>query len=160
MPTGQIIPPLPELGHSEQYYVRAAHHAEKAHNELAVHAAKVGQYITLSMDAKLTWEEKLRYLRHTLNRHCVPPRIPDDSVWGFYKELQRMVRDAAGQEALRIASNEDDLYAALTQSGHTRDEIEDRAEVFFNRLVPTDECPEWFHEDDYAQLKLIRDQWI
>lgn len=159
-PTGQYIPPLPELGHSESYYVRGAHKAEKARDDLSVHGFKVGQYITLAMDSKLTWEEKLRYLKHTLNKHCVPPPIPDDSVWAYYKELERMVKECAGQEALRIASNEDDLYAALAQMGRPREDIEERAEVFFKRLVPTDECPEWFNETDYAQLKLIRDQWI
>lgn len=160
MATGQAIPPLPELGHSEAYYVRGSHKAEKLGDHLGVHAYKVGQYITLSMDSKLTWEEKLRYLRHTLNKHCIPPNIAGDEVWAFYKELQRLVRDAAGQESLRIASNEDDLYAALVQMGRDRSEIEERAEVFFKRLVPSDECPDWFHESDYAQLKLIRDQWI
>jgi hypothetical protein len=160
MPIGQVIPPMPELGHSEGYYVRLSHDAEKVRDTLAVHAFKVGQYLTLSMDSKLTWEEKLRYIRHTLNKHCVPPQIPDDSVWGFYKDLHGMVRDIAGREALRIASDEDDLYAELTQMGRGRDEIEERAEVFFKRLIPTDECPDWFHEEDYAQIKLIRDQWI
>lgn len=160
MPTGQVIPLLPQLGHSESYYCHAAHRAERMSDYLAVHACKVGQYITLAMDSKLTWEEKLRYLRHTLNKHCVPPTIADDTVWAFYKELQRMVRDTAGQEALRIASDEDDLYAVLCQMGRRREEIEERAEVFFKRLVPEDHCPDWFHEPDYAQLKLIRDQWI
>lgn len=160
MRTEQTIPPLPELGHSEGYYVRGSQRAERNGNVLKVHSYKVGQYITLAMDSKLTWEEKLRYFRHTLNKHCVPPRIPDDAVWGFYKDLQRVVRDAAGQEALRIASNEDDLYAALAQMGKHREEIEERADAFFKRLAPTDECPDWFHESDYVQLKLIRDQWV
>jgi len=29
----------------------------------------------------------------------------------------------------------------------------------FQKLVPS-ECPDWFNEEDYAQLRLIRDQWI
>jgi hypothetical protein len=160
MSASKAIPPLPELGHSESYYVRLAHRAERHEDELALHAAKVGQYITLAMDIKLTWEEKLRYLKHTLNKHCAPPRIADDSVWAFYKDLQRLVRDSAGQEALRIACNEDDLYAALSQMGKDRSEIEERAEVFFKRLLPCEECPDWFHEEDHAQLRMIRDQWI
>lgn len=160
MSAPQTIPPLPELGHSESYYVRLAHRAERHADPLALHAAKVGQYITLAMDVKLTWEEKLRYLKHTLNKHCTPPRIADDSVWAFYKDLQKMVRDASGQEALRIACNEDDLYAQLAQSGKDRCEIEDRADVFFRRMICTDDCAEWFHEDDFAQLKMIRDQWV
>jgi hypothetical protein len=43
--------------------------------------------------------------------------------------------------------------------GQTREKIEDEAEQFFARIVPG-ECPEWFNEEDYGQLKLIRDQWI
>jgi len=156
----QVIPALPELGHSEGYYVRGSQRAEKNGDGLKVHGYKVGQYITLAMDSKLTWEEKLRYFRHTLNKHCVPPRIPGDEVWCYYKELQKLVRDAAGQEALRIASNEDDLYAALTQMGRTREELEERADVFYKRIVPSEECPDWFHEGDYVQLRLIRDQWV
>jgi hypothetical protein len=160
MKTQVMIPKMPELGHSEAYYCRAAHDSEKLHDDLAHEGAKVGQYVTLAMGSTLVWEEKQRYLRHALNRHCVPPRIAEDEVWGFYKDLQNMVRDVAGQEAMRIASTEDDLYAALMAMGHPRAEIEERAEVFFKRMIPSEQCPDWFHEEDYAQLKVIRDQWI
>jgi hypothetical protein len=80
-------------------------------------------------------------------------------VWAFYSGLANLVRQHAGQEALRLASTEDDLYAARLAMGQTREHIEDEAEEFFGRLVPG-ECPEWLNEDDYNQLKLIRDQWI
>ena len=43
--------------------------------------------------------------------------------------------------------------------GQTREHIEDEAEEFFARLVPS-ECPDYYNEDDFNQLKLIRDQWI
>ena len=47
----------------------------------------------------------------------------------------------------------DDMAAAVTKPlGAT--------EVFFKRLIPCEDCPTYFHEGDYAQLKLIRDQWI
>ena len=77
----------------------------------------------------------------------------------FYRSLADLVRQYAGQEALRLASTEDDLYAARISMGQTREKIEDEAEEFFQKLVPG-ECPDWFNEEDYAQLRLIRDQWI
>jgi hypothetical protein len=154
------LPPMPEIGHPESYYSRAAHEAQKRGDTHAHEAAKVGQYVTLAMDPRLLWEDKLRYFRHALNRHCVPPRIPDDAVWTFYKDLQNLVRDHAGREALRIASAEDDLYAAYTSVGQEREKIEAKAEEFFGRLITTEQCPDWFHDEDFAQLKLIRDQWI
>ncbi len=111
------------------------------------------------MDPRLAWEEKLKYLTHALKRHCVPPPLPDDDVWMFYRSLADLVRRYAGQEALRLASQEDDLYAARLSMGQTRDKIEDEAEEFFAKLVPP-ECPDWLNKEDYQQLRLIRDQWI
>jgi hypothetical protein len=89
----------------------------------------------------------------------VPPPLPDDDVWTFYRGLADLVRQHAGQEALKLASQEDDLYAARLAMGQTREHIEDEAEEFFARLVPS-ECPDYYNEDDFNQLKLIRDQWI
>jgi hypothetical protein len=43
--------------------------------------------------------------------------------------------------------------------GQTREKVEEDAEQFFARLIPR-ECPDWFNEEDYAQMRLIRDQWI
>ena len=153
------LPPLPEIGHPESYYAKLVHRADAAGNKHAHEAYKVAQYITLAIDPHLTWEEKLKYFQHALKRHCVPPPLPDDDVWVFYRGLADLVRQHAGQEALKLASNEDDLYAARLAMGQTREHIEDEAETFFGRLCPG-ECPEWFNEDDYNQLKLIRDQWI
>ena len=59
-----------------------------------------------------------------------------------------------------MASSEDDLYAARLAMGQAREKIEDDAESFFDSLIPRDGCPEWFNEDDYETLKLIRNQWI
>jgi hypothetical protein len=112
------------------------------------------------MAPNLTWEQKLRYLTHALKRHCQPPPFPDDEVWMFYRQLADLVRQHAGQEALRLASTEDDMYAARLAMGQTRDKIMEDAEVFFGRLVPFEFNPEWFNEEDYRQLKMIRDQWI
>ena len=75
--------------------------------------------------------------------------------------MASLVRQCAGAEALRLASAEDDLYAARLSMGQEREQIEDEAEAFFGKLMGSgDQCPEWLNETDYLQLKLIRDQWI
>ncbi len=155
------LPSLPEIGHPEMYYAKLVHRADKAGNTHAHEAHKVGQYITLALDPQLTWEQKLKYFRHALKRHCVPPPYPDENVWMFYQKLADLVRQHAGQEALRLASTEDDLYAARLSMGQEHEKIEDDAEEFFTKLTGlADACPDWCNEDDWAQLKLIRDQWI
>jgi hypothetical protein len=153
------FPPLPQIGQPESYYARQAHQAERVGDRHAKEASKVGQYVTLAVDPRLSWDEKLKYFNHALKRHCVPPPLPDDDVWMFYRSLADLVRRYAGQEALRLASQEDDLYAARLAMGQTREKIENEAEEFFAKLVPS-ECPDWLNEEDYSQLKLIRDQWI
>jgi hypothetical protein len=157
----RTFPPMPEIGHPEAYYAKAVHRAERLGDPHAREAYKVGQYITLALDPNLTWEEKLKYFRHALKRHCQPPPFPDDDVWTFYHRLADLVRHFAGQEALRIASQEDDLYAARVAMGQDNEKIADEAEDFFGKICPPgQDCPEWFNETDYAQLRLIRDQWI
>jgi hypothetical protein len=152
---------MPEIGHPESWYAKRVHQADKAGQTHAHEAYKVGQYITLALDPHLVWEEKLKYFQHALKRHCNPPPFPDDDVWMFYRQLADLVRVYAGQEALRIASAEDDLYAARLSMGQDREKIEDEAEQFFSRLIPSgDECPHWFNEDDWQQLHMVRDQWI
>ncbi|HEY7087899.1 MAG TPA: hypothetical protein VH518_07395 [Tepidisphaeraceae bacterium] len=159
-PTRQL-PQMPEIGRPETFYAKLVHHADQQGDVHLHESAKVGQYITLALDPGLQWEEKLKYFRHALKRHCVPPPYPDDDVWMFYQSLAELVRQYAGVEALRIASTEDDLYAARLSMGQQRDKIEDDAETFFSRLVGRgDQCPEWFNETDWAQLKMLRDQWI
>ncbi len=153
------FPPLPEIGLPESHYARKVHEADRVGDKHAHEAYKVGQYVTLAIDPRLTWPGKLKYFQHALKRHCVPPPLPDDDVWMFYRSLADLVRQYSGQEALRLASTEDDLYAARITMGQTREAIENEAEEFFGNLVPP-ECPEYFNEEDYAQLKIIRDQWI
>jgi hypothetical protein len=153
------LPPLPEIGHPEAYYAKAIRQADAAGDRHAYEAGKVGQYISLALDQHLTWEEKQKYFAHALKRHCNPPPMPDDDVEQYYKDLAELVRQYAGQEALRLSSEQDDLFAARLAMGQTREQIEDEAEEFFLRLVPA-ECPDWFNEEDYTQIRLIRDQWI
>lgn len=154
------LPPMPEIGHPEGYYVRGAHDADKKGQLLLRESYKVGQYITLALSSRISWDDKLRFFHHALDRHATPPKILDDATWSYYKDLQNLVRDYAGEEALRLASIEDDRYAALEAMGKCRADIEELAELFFNKIICADECPPHFHEDDYRQLKMIRDQWI
>lgn len=155
------MPEMPEIGHPESYYAKRCHEADHRNDHNAHEAGKVGQYVTLALDGSLQWEQKLKYFQHALKRHCSPPPYPDDEVWMFYQQLADLVRQHAGAEALRLASLEDDLYAARIQMGQTREKIEDDAETFFGRILGSGEnCPEWFNETDWSQLKLIRDQWI
>ncbi|HEX2973606.1 MAG TPA: hypothetical protein VHP11_14825, partial [Tepidisphaeraceae bacterium] len=126
MPTQQLVlPPMPPVGRPESFYAKLAHDAERAGDAHAHEAAKVGQYITLALDEALSWDDKLKYFRHAIKRHCQPPPFPEDEVNQFYKGLADLVRQYAGQEALRIASREDDLYAARLNMGQPREGIED-----------------------------------
>ncbi len=160
MTAQRALPKMPELGHPESYYAHRVHDADRHGNAHAHEAHKVGQYITLAMNPVLSWETKMKYFGHALKRHCVPPPLPDEEIWMFYRDLANLVRENAGREALRLASLEDDLYAARLAMGQTKEKIEDEAEVFFGRLIESDPCPPWFNEGDWQQLKLIRDQWI
>jgi hypothetical protein len=161
MTQSRQFPSMPEIGRPESYYAQNVHQADRVGDVHAHEAYKVGQYVTLAMDPHLSWEEKVKYFKHALKRHCVPPPYPDDDVWMFYQQLADLVRQYAGQEALRLASLEDDLYAARVSMGQDREKIDDEAETFFGKLLGSaDSCPEWFNEPDWAQLKLIRDQWI
>src|SRR4051794_40646834 len=98
----QTLPPMPEIGHPESYYAKKVHEADRQGDVHKREAHKVGQYITLALDPHLEWEEKLKYFRHAIKRHCVPPPLPDDAVWMFYRALADLVRQYAGQEALKM----------------------------------------------------------
>jgi len=155
------LPPMPEIGRSESHYARIAQEAQKTGDTHAYEAAKVGQYVTLALQPALPWDEKLKYFRHAIKRHCQPPPLADAEVVAFYNSLRDLVRRHAGREALRIASAEDDMYAARVALGQPRRAIEDEAEEFFRRILGAgEECPEWIFEEDWQQLKLLRDQWI
>jgi hypothetical protein len=98
--------------------------------------------------------------KHTLRCHCAPPPFPDNATWAFYACLADLVRQHAGHAALRLASSEDDVYAARLAMGQPREQIARDAEPFFDRLAPRNGCPPWFAEGDYNMLTLIRKQWV
>lgn len=156
------LPPLPEIGHPESWYAKRIHDAEQNNDVHLREALKVAQYISLAIDPALDWDAKLKYFRHALRRHCQPPPFNEDpAVHDFYKSLATLVKEYCGAEALRLASAEDDNYAARLSMDQSREQIEDDAEAFFSRIIGRGtECPEWFKEEDWQQLKLIRDQWI
>jgi hypothetical protein len=109
----------------------------------------------------MSWHEKLRHFTHALNKHCHVGRPADHRVWNFYHELAVLVKTYCSQEALRIASHEDDLYAARLSMGIARDQIELDAEKFFDEIIGTGkECPEYLLPDDFVMIRMIRDQWI
>jgi hypothetical protein len=156
----RTMPDMPEIGRPEIYYAKRVREADKRGDQHAHEAYKVGQYITLALQPHLDWEEKLKYFRHALKRHCAPPPIPDDDIWLFYRNLGDLVRTYAGQEALRMASEADDRFAARLELGGDREAIEDEAALFFSKMIHEGQCPEWFHEGDWQQLRIIRDQWV
>jgi hypothetical protein len=156
----RTFPPMPPIGRPESFYSKLAHEADKTGDMHAHEAAKVGQYITLALDPALVWDDKVKYFRHAIKRHCQPPLFPDDDVWMFYKNLSDLVRQHCGAEALRLMSREDDLYAARLSMGQERSMLENEAEEFFGKIMGGEEKPDWFMETDWEQMRLIRDQWI
>lgn len=109
----------------------------------------------------MDWAQKLKYFKHALKPYCVAPPFADEQMVAFYEVLGNVVRQYAGQEALRLASEQDDMYAARLAMGQNRQDLEEEAEIFFAQLLGTgDHPPDWISEGDWKQLKLIRDQWM
>jgi hypothetical protein len=161
MPT-RHFPPLPQIGLPESYYAQMAKKADQEGNLFAREAAKVAQYITLGLDPNLDWLSKRRYFEHALRRHCVPQLLlPSHEVQQFFKNLSETVRRYSGQEALRLASREDDQYAIMSRTGVPKHVIQGKGQVFFSLLMGLESRkPDWFNEEDWSQLKIIRAQWI
>ncbi len=154
------MPKVPVLGRKELYYAQRAKQAERAGDVHSRSAYKAAQYITLALDPLLAWDVKVKYFQHALDRHCDPPPYPDDATWIFYGKLSDLVRQHAGREALRLASQEDDLYAARLSMGQRRAVIENDAERFFAQFAAREACPNWLNEAAFEQLKILRNHWI
>ena len=155
------LPPLPQIGLSESWYTHEVHKADREGNDHLHEALKVAQYVTLGLDPSRKWPEKVRCFRHAIKHHCNAPSIPTDQVWEFYQGLLMMVRDAAGQEALRLASHEDDIYAKQVKLGRPIGQVEEDAQKFFDMLMGRgSHCPCHFHPDDWEQLRVFREQWV
>jgi hypothetical protein len=153
------LPPMPAVGEREDYYVDEVHRAERRGDTMAKNAAKVGQYVTLALNPDLPWSKKLRYFQHALIRHCEPPSYPSEEIWVYYRQLAAIVREYAGQEALRLASDLDDVLARRERLGEPRTELEDEAEREFAEFLPRRK-PDWLTQEDYAALRVLRDHWM
>lgn len=155
------IPPLPEIGQPESWYARQVKQADQAGNHHAREGYKVGQYITLGLNPRLEWAKKLRYFEHALHCHCAAPPLAGENVWLFYARLGELVREHAGAEALRLSSLEDDFWASQIRTGVPRTIIVARAQAFFKGILgERDERPEYLNQNDYEQLRILRNQWL
>jgi hypothetical protein len=126
------LSPLPEIGKSESYYADQVKRADQMGNHHAREGYKVGQYITLGLNRRLDWEKKLRYFNHALRYH-----------------------------PLRLASLEDDYYVGQINAGVPRPQIMAQAEIFFRKILGDGEKkPDYLNQDDFEQLKILRNQWI
>jgi hypothetical protein len=99
------LPPLPEIGHPETYYAKQVARADRLGMRHAHEAFKVGQYITLALGSRLTWEQKSRYFRHAIRSHCNGPDMAPHAVMKFYSDLADLVRRHAGgvtQKELKV----------------------------------------------------------
>jgi hypothetical protein len=158
---GPVLPAIPPIGRPESFYARQVHLADKQGDVHAHEAFKVAQYVTLGVDPALPWAKKMRYFDHALRRHCHAPPLPAESVWIFYESLKDLVRTHCGEQALFLASAMDDSYAERVRAGEDREQVTSDAERFFAELLPRGhEKPDHFNAVDWAQLLLIRDQWI
>jgi hypothetical protein len=155
------LPEMPPIGRPESYYARQIAIADKT-GDLHLHeASKVGQYLTLAVDPSQTWAKKMKYFDHALRRHCNPPPLPDEDVWLFYQQLSNLVRQHAGEQALRLACSKDDYFANRLTAGFAKNAIITEARQFFHELMTLgNDRPSHFNEEDWVQLKLIREQWV
>ena len=155
------LPAMPEIGLKESFYAQRVKDADRQGRHHVREAYKVGQYITLALDRRLEWEKKLRYFRHALRSHCQAPALPSEKVWMFYGQLADLVRQYAGAEALRLASLEDDYWAGQIKAGVPQSQISAQAEIFFDKLLGLrEERPDYLNQEDYEQLKILRNQWL
>jgi hypothetical protein len=155
------LPTMPPIGQPEGFYARQIHQAERRGDQHSREAGKVGQYITLGLDPNLEWEQKLRYFQHALRRHCIAPPLAPEEVWLFYGELAALVRKHAGNEMLRLASREDDIWARRIRLGQVRDAIVPTAISFFNRLLGgAVDRPNYVNQEDWDQLRMIQREWM
>jgi hypothetical protein len=159
--SAQFFPPMPQLGQSEAYYKELVRQAEQNHQVHAREAAKVGQYVTLGIQEDTDPASKMKFFRHAIRKHCVPPPISDVGVEGFYERLGDFVRLHAGRQALRVASIEDDRFAMRERDGESHEKLVAEAQVFFEKLLGPDGLrSDLFTDDDWRQLTMIRHQWI
>lgn len=155
------LPPLPEIGRPETYYAKQVARADRHGMRHAHEAYKVGQYVTLAMGPRLTWEQKARFFRHALHGHCNGPDMAPNAVMKFYGDLADLVRKHCGAEAIRLASREDDAWAAQVQRGVPLADVRAEASVFFRAMLGDEDLrPDYFLKEDWEQLRVLRNAWL
>lgn len=151
---------MPEVGLDPHVYARDARLAKERNDHAAHESAKVGMYLTLAAEPSLRWKDRLRYFRHALDRHCEPPPFATERQWLFYKDLAHLVREHCGRTALKLCSRWDDDLAARLAAGEPREQLADEAGVYFAKFLPDSVCPDWFLEQDWRDMEIMRDQWV
>ena len=158
--TARNLPPIPELGEAEKVYGKRAQQAEKAGDVYGASANKVAQYVTLGLDPALDWSGKLRYLEHALKKHAAPKPPIDDEVLAFYQKLQEFVKQQAGSEALKLVYQQDaELQARKESKKEPIFKLRSDAALFFRQFLPAGDRPDWFTDEDYAELIALRNKW-
>jgi hypothetical protein len=158
---GPRIPPMPEIGLDEHVYAHQARIADELGDRHAREAAKVGLYVTLACRPEMPWPEKLRHFEHALHKHAHAHPFAPRPVWQFYHDLAVLVKTRCGEEALKLASHQDDLYAARLAGGSPRERLEREAKAFFHSVIGFGkECPDYLLPDDFKLLRMLRDQWV
>ena len=159
MSTQSKLPPLPEVGRDERFYIERIRIAERYRDRYALDAAKVGKYVTRALNYAQTWDEKQKCFAHAISHHCQAPIGSSGPVVAFYAQLAQVVRQHAGQEALRAASHMDDVWAAREAHGEPHAAIAKDAYAFFEHLAPHHHRPGWMNAEDYEELRILRKQW-
>ena len=152
--------PLPVIGHPETWYAKHIEQADAAGDPLAHCAYKVGQYVTLALDPKRSWEDKTKHFRHTLKHHCHPTGECDEETLAFFQKLADLVCRYASQEAMRLARQEHDGYTMRAEMGVPRDTLVEEAEVFFPTLMGHGNRPEFLSDQAFNVIRELRDKWI
>ena len=156
----QQFHPLPVIGYPEAYYAKHIKQADQDGNIIAHNAHKVGQYVTLGLEQKRSWEEKAKFFRHTLKHHCAAPADADPDTQAFYKKLRDLVMRYGSQEARRLARQEHDGYNMRLEMGVAREALSEEAEVFFPSLLGHGDCPEFMTPEVFKEIKAMRDRWV
>lgn len=163
MPTAQNthqFHPLPVIGHPETWYTKHIEQADSVGDHLAHCSFKVGQYVTLALDPKRSWEEKVKYFRHCLKHHCTAKEGADPETVAFCEKLRGLVLRYASQEARRAAHREHDSYSMRLDMGASKDTLAEEAEVFFPNVLGHGPCPDYLTAEAFKEICGLRDRWI
>ena len=159
-PPGQHFHPLPVIGYPEEFYLKHVRDADLMGDTDAHMSWKVGQYVTLAMLPGKRWDERLKYFRHTLKHHCIPPAGSSAALQAFYQKLGDLVRRHASQEALRAIAHEHHEWTRRLHEGQSREMLREEAKLLFAATAGTDgHCPDWLTPDAWKQIRAARTQW-